>query len=247
MTAALFVSMSAFCFADDWYYVSDPHIIINGPAASEDLTFYTGEYKGKAAGETIKADMTFKEAWPSPEYESWPVIYLCMRYDFGQCSRIRYYPAMESGTVSHKWNISTKGLYAGKYHLHGELHNFDYRFGDDEFVYGNDTSLNDWRKSYIYLEIRNLDKPKKLKAKAKRRNVKLTYSSVEGATRYIIYRSTKKNSKYKVIARTGKLKYTDKKVKKGKRYYYQVRAERNNGLGIVQSKTTKAVRTKRVK
>ncbi|MBQ1877650.1 MAG: hypothetical protein II161_02430, partial [Erysipelotrichaceae bacterium] len=44
---------------------------------------------------------------------------------------------------------------------------------------------------------------------------------VSGTTKYLIYRSTKKNGTYTLIGSTTSLKYTDK-VKKGT-YYYKVR------------------------
>ena len=43
---------------------------------------------------------------------------------------------------------------------------------------------------------------------------------------YKVYRATKKNGKYKVIKtikKAGTLKYTDRKLKKGRKYYYKVR------------------------
>ena len=43
---------------------------------------------------------------------------------------------------------------------------------------------------------------------------------------YKVYRATKKSGKYKVIKtikKAGTLKYTDRKLKKGKKYYYKVR------------------------
>ena len=46
------------------------------------------------------------------------------------------------------------------------------------------------------------------------------------ATGYQVYRSTKKAKgfkKVKMLSGTGKVKFTDKKLKKGKRYYYKVR------------------------
>lgn len=60
-------------------------------------------------------------------------------------------------------------------------------------------------------------------------------SSVKG---YILYRSAKKNSAFKMIAKvdSGRRSYTDKKVKKGKTYYYQIRACYQKGKTEVFSK-----------
>lgn len=59
--------------------------------------------------------------------------------------------------------------------------------------------------------------------------------SVKG---YILYRSTKKGSGFKMIAKagSGRKSYTDKKVKKGKTYYYQIKACYQKGEIEVLSK-----------
>ena len=66
-----------------------------------------------------------------------------------------------------------------------------------------------------------------LKASKKGKSTKLSWSKVSGASGYKIYRATSKNGKYKLI-KTVKgnktFKYTDKKVYKGTRYYYSVKA-----------------------
>ena len=65
------------------------------------------------------------------------------------------------------------------------------------------------------------------KNKAKKQ-VKLTWKKVPGAKKYTVYRATSKNGKYKKIATTTKLTYTNKKLKKGKVYYYKVKAIAKN-------------------
>ncbi|MBQ6440401.1 MAG: chitobiase/beta-hexosaminidase C-terminal domain-containing protein [Mogibacterium sp.] len=68
-----------------------------------------------------------------------------------------------------------------------------------------------------------------LKLTAGKRKVTVRWSRVSGATGYVIYRSTKKSSGFKAvktIKKGGTLKYVNKKLKKGKRYYYKVRAYR---------------------
>ncbi len=59
-------------------------------------------------------------------------------------------------------------------------------------------------------------------------NVKVTFGEVKGAKSYEIYRSTKVKGVYQLIGNTTKLSYTDKKVKKGKTYYYKVKAKAEN-------------------
>ena len=67
----------------------------------------------------------------------------------------------------------------------------------------------------------------KLKLKRSKKSVVLSWKKQKNATGYEIYRSTKKKGKYKKIAtikKVSKASYTNKKLKKGKTYYYKVRA-----------------------
>lgn len=65
-----------------------------------------------------------------------------------------------------------------------------------------------------------------VKALKGKKRVSLKWKRVKGATGYVIYRSTKKNSGYKRIAmikKGTKPAYTDRKgLKKGKKYYYRI-------------------------
>ena len=81
------------------------------------------------------------------------------------------------------------------------------------------------------------DKVTKLSAKRKGQKTILTWKKVKGAAGYDILRASKKNGKYKRIARLGnKGKYTDKKAKK--KYYYKVRAfGKNSGVRYYGSYT----------
>lgn len=68
-------------------------------------------------------------------------------------------------------------------------------------------------------------KVKKLKAKkVSGKKVRLSWKKVNGASGYKVYRATKKNGKYKLVKTMKTVKFTDKKVKKNKTYYYKVRA-----------------------
>lgn len=67
----------------------------------------------------------------------------------------------------------------------------------------------------------------KFTLKRSKRSVVLSWKKQKNATGYEIYRSTKKKGKYKKIAtikKVSKATYTNKKLKKGKTYYYKVRA-----------------------
>ena len=56
----------------------------------------------------------------------------------------------------------------------------------------------------------------------------VSWNSVEGATKYYVYRSTKKSSGYKKVATVEEESYTDTKAKKGTTYYYKVVAVSEN-------------------
>lgn len=87
---------------------------------------------------------------------------------------------------------------------------------------------------------------KAFKVKKKSGKVVLTWKKNSKASGYEIQRSVKKNSGFKKLALTKKnvTKYTDKKVKKKKTYYYKIRAYVNDGGSKLYSKWTKAAKIK---
>ncbi len=88
---------------------------------------------------------------------------------------------------------------------------------------------------------------KSFKAKKKSGKVILTWKKNGKAAGYEIQRSLKKNSGFKRLVFTKKnsvVKFTDKKVKKNKTYYYRIRAYVNNG-GKSYGKWSKAVKIKK--
>ena len=63
--------------------------------------------------------------------------------------------------------------------------------------------------------------------KSSKRSVKISWKKQKNASGYEVYRSTKKNKSFKKITtlkKAGKVTYVNKKLKKGKTYYYKVRA-----------------------
>ena len=56
----------------------------------------------------------------------------------------------------------------------------------------------------------------------------ISWEEVEGATKYVVYRSTSKSKGYKVIGEAQTLTYEDLTAKKGKTYYYKVVAVGEN-------------------
>lgn len=85
---------------------------------------------------------------------------------------------------------------------------------------------------------------KSFKVKKKSGKVVLTWKKDSKAAGYEIQRSLKKNSGFKrlaLIKKNSVIKYTDKKVKKSKTYYYRIRAYVKDG-GKSYGKWTKAVK-----
>jgi len=76
-----------------------------------------------------------------------------------------------------------------------------------------------------------LSKPAGVKAKAGPLSVKISWKKVAGATKYEIYRSSSKNSKYKKVktVKSKRTSYTDKGLTKGKKYYYKVKVVQKVG------------------
>lgn len=87
-------------------------------------------------------------------------------------------------------------------------------------------------------------KPSKLKAsKITSRSFTLSWAKVTDGKRYQIYRSTKKNGEYKLVASVTDTKYNEKNLSSGKNYYYKIRAINDDGYKGAFS-TVFSVRTK---
>lgn len=91
-----------------------------------------------------------------------------------------------------------------------------------------------------------LKTPAKVKAKAKKRTVTVSYGKESKASGYEIYRATKKKGKFKKVATIKKAKTTKKVFKKMKKgtYYYKVRAYKSAGKKKIYTAYSKTVRVK---
>lgn len=91
-----------------------------------------------------------------------------------------------------------------------------------------------------------LKTPAKVKAKAKKRTVTVSYGKVANAKGYEIFRSSKKNGKFKKVATIKKAKTTKKTFKKMKKgtYYFKVRAYKTSGKKKIYTDYSKTVRVK---
>ncbi len=111
-------------------------------------------------------------------------------------------------------NLKTGGTYTYKVRA--------YRTADGEKIYSPDSKTVSAKPA--------LSKAAGVKAKnAKRKTATVSWKKVSGASGYEVYRSTKKTAGFKkvtTIKKNSTVKYADGKLKKGKTYYYKVRAYR---------------------
>ena len=89
--------------------------------------------------------------------------------------------------------------------------------------------------------------PSKLKAKADKKKAALSWKKVSGADGYKVYRATKAKGTYKAVKtinRSYTVKFTNKKLKKGKTYYFKVKAYKKVNGKKVYSGYSKTVKVK---
>lgn len=75
----------------------------------------------------------------------------------------------------------------------------------------------------------------------------ISWNKVYGANGYLVYRSTKKDSGYRLITtlnKGSKVKYSNKFLRKGKTYYYKVKAYRIVNGKKIYSSVSKTVKIK---
>ena len=139
--------------------------------------------------------------------------------------------------------FNTSNVQAGNYSLYFCVYPYEYSSGvglaDDWYTF-------DLPDVSVYCKIKNFKAPSWLKAKAGKRKVTIKYGKADGAQKYEIFRSTKRSRGYKKIKTTSSRKFVDKRVKRGKKYFYKVRSYRNIN-GMIRSSFSRVKRTKRVR
>lgn len=114
----------------------------------------------------------------------------------------------------------------------------------------SDNSIKKCKKNVIYVQKGkkyyniNLGTSKIGSVKSDGKKVKLTWKKTKTANRYVVYRSDKKGGKYKQVAVVSKAMYTDKRVKKGKSYYYKILPEFKSAKLIIKGKTSSVQKVK---
>ncbi len=105
-----------------------------------------------------------------------------------------------------------------------------------------------WSPDYVSITVAtDLKKPVISKVTSGKKQVTLKIDKVKYATGYVIYMSTSKNGEYKKVATTTKTKYTVKKLKKNKKYYFKVKAYRKINGKKYYSNRSKAVSVRTTK
>lgn len=82
---------------------------------------------------------------------------------------------------------------------------------------------------------------KKLKVKAAKGALTVSFGKVSGAKKYLVYRADKKNGSYKLVKTLSakKTSYKDTKVKKGNSYYYKVVVMKGSAYSIPEKSAGK--------
>ena len=94
-----------------------------------------------------------------------------------------------------------------------------------KYTFKNVTAPHELKAMFIKIPAKTTVKATALKD----RKIRLRWKKAAGATGYKIYKAVKKNGKYKLvktIKKASAVKWTNKKLKAGKKYYYKVRAFR---------------------
>lgn len=102
----------------------------------------------------------------------------------------------------------------------------------------------------VNAEVAKVSKVKAVSAKAGKKKVTVKWKKASGATGYVIFRSLKKKSGYteiKTIKKAKTVKFVDKKVKKGKKYFYKIRAYKNYNGNQLFGAYSKVLKTAKVK
>ena len=116
-----------------------------------------------------------------------------------------------------------------------------------ETLYGKDSNIVSAETATSTAIATKVAAPTKVKAKDGTQKATITWKKVKGANGYKIYRATKKNGKYKAVKTVRKqktVKYVNKKLKKGKTYYYKIKAYKNVNGKKVYSNYSKAAKVK---
>ena len=211
-----------------YYYTVRPYILVDGSPAG-DL------YSEQVSGKTSLQAPSFKAA--SASYSSvklmWSKVTGAQGYKvYRYSSKTKKYALVKTITRSDTVSYTNTGLTTGT--------KYSYRMTS---IRGNSESS----QSKTVSATPTLSTPTSFKVKAGRKSATVSWKKVSGANGYVVYRSTKSKSGFKAVKTITKgstVKYTNKSLKKGKTYYYKVRAYRTVNKKKVYSSYTKVLKVK---
>ena len=211
-----------------YYYTVRPYILVDGSPAG-DL------YSEQVSGKTSLQAPTLKAA--SASYSSvkltWSKVAGAQGYKvYRYSSKTKKYELVKTITRSDTVSYTNTGLTTGT--------KYSYRMTS---VRGKSESS----QSKTVSATPTLSTPTSFKVKAGKKSAAVSWKKVSGANGYVVYRSTKSKSGFKAVKTITKgstVKYTNKSLKKGKTYYYKVRAYRTVNKKRVYSSYTKALKVK---
>lgn len=130
-----------------------------------------------------------------------------------------------------KRSFTNTGLATGKKYTYKVR---AYRTISGKKVYGNDSAK---------VSAKPIPATPKARAAAQKKKITVKWNKIAGTTKYVVYKSTKKNSGYYKARITVNTSFKDTSVKRGKTYYYKVRSyKKMDGRNVYGrfSKTIKA-------
>lgn len=197
-----------------YYYKVRPYVVVDGERKY-------GDYSAVVSGKALPAKPTGVKA-VSAGYKS---IKISWKKVSGASGYEVYRSTSKNGTYSlvsrtKKTYLTNTGRATGKKYYYKVR---AYRTVNDVRKYGSFSSIVSAKAVTATPEV-TLKKVSSTKAK-------VSWKKVTGATGYEVYYSTSKTGTYTRIARTANLSYTKSSLKKGKTYYFKVRAYRTvNGV-----------------
>ena len=214
-----------------------------GVVNAEDEDNYTNEYvkidtpavkQVYYKGEKIKYNVDVTNPWS--DYKAIPYVGIIKLSDTEYKElALREHDILYAGSKSMlKKSFNTKNIKPGKYIFIVSL---------NQILQDGSQSQDKKEQASKSIYIRTLKAPKTVKATKATKGIKISYKEQKGATKYNIYRSTKKTSGFKKVGTTTKTTFVNKKATKGKRYYYKVKSVRtvNNKIMSKYSKTVTAI------
>ena len=211
-----------------YYYTVRPYILAGGVPAGE-------LYSKQVSGKTMLQAPTQKAA--SASYSSvkltWSKVAGAQGYKvYRYSSKTKKYELVKTITRGDTVTYTNSGLATGT--------KYSYRMTS---VRGKSESS----QSKTVSATPTLSTPTSFKVKAGKKSAAVSWKKVSGANGYVVYRSTKSKSGFKAVKTITKgstVKYTNKSLKKGKTYYYKVRAYRTVNKKKVHSSYTKVLKVK---